>query len=154
MLMVLSLIWTSRLSQTNLTRMMSPAFFRVWTLRNLTKKNDTPVDIDTLSGIAVGCIGMGHTDFCRCTPPEFQAIFDQWHNRERNLDRGMWERARMMCICILQPYSKEPLSPTDIIRLPWDEEKLESVGTAAMEQEDMPELKRRFSEVKARYGLR
>ncbi|WP_290069796.1 hypothetical protein [Muribaculum intestinale] len=134
--------------------MMSPAFFRVWTLRNLTKKNDTPVDIDTLSGIAVGCIGMGHTDFCRCTPPEFQAIFDQWHNRERNLDRGMWERARMMCICILQPYSKEPLSPTDIIRLPWDEEKLESVGTAAMEQEDMPELKRRFSEVKARYGLR
>lgn len=97
---------------------------------------------------------MSHTDFCRCTPPEFQAIFDQWHNRERNLDRGMWERARMMCICILQPYSKEPLSPTDIIRLPWDEEKLESAGTAAMKQEDMPELKRRFSEVKARYGLR
>lgn len=66
----------------------------------------------------------------------------------------MWERARMMCMCILQPYSKKPLSPADIIKLPWDGDAAESGNTTTTQQEDMSDLKRRFSEVKARYGLK
>ena len=63
-----------------------------------------------MMGIAMGCIGMRMDDFCRCTPSEFKAIFNQWKENSESRQRGEWERVRMACLCSLQPYSKSTLT--------------------------------------------
>lgn len=97
---------------------------------------------------------MSHDDFCRCTPSEFQAVFDQWQQREANLDRGMWERVRLICMCILQPYSKKALSPSDIMELPWDKDSPQDDKTQTSEQVDESVIRERFMQAKSRYGLK
>ena len=97
---------------------------------------------------------MSHDDFCRCTPSEFQAIFDQWQRRETNLDRGMWERTRLLCMCILQPYSQKPLCPGDIMELPWDKDNLSDHELRMPEERDESTIHERFAQAKSRYGLK
>ena len=70
----------------------------------------------------MGCMGMSMDDFCRCAPSEFYAAYEAWSEMRQQDDRGRWERARMQCLCTLQPYSKKQLKAEDIMQFPWDEE--------------------------------
>lgn len=98
----------------------------------------------------MGCIGMGLDDFCRCTPSEFTATWEAWSEREQQAERGCWERLRMECLCMLQPWSKKRLEPRDVMELPWDESAKEEKG----EELSKEEIKRRFRETKAALGLK
>ncbi len=39
-------------------------------------------------------------------------------------ERSAWERMRMLATICVQPYSKKKLKGTDLMRFPWDEEKV------------------------------
>lgn len=68
----------------------------------------------------MGCMGMSMDDFCRCTPSEFYAIHVAWQEIRDSEARSLWERTRMQCLCMLQPYSKKRLRAQDVMQLPWD----------------------------------
>ena len=86
-------------------------------------------------------------DFCRCTPAEFRAVADAWHRAEERRERSGWERTRMQCLCMLQPYSRHRLGPRDVMRFPWDEEE------TAGEKLTAKEIRERFEKVKREQGL-
>lgn len=65
---------------------------------------------------------MSRDDFCRCTPSEFYAVYMAWSEMRERADRGAWERTRMQCLCMLQPYSKKQLKARDVMQFPWDNE--------------------------------
>ncbi len=73
----------------------------------------------------MGCMGMSRDDFCRCTPSEFYAAYGAWGDMRQQRERAEWERARLQCLCALQPYSKKQLSARDVMKFPWDEESEE-----------------------------
>lgn len=98
--------------------------------------------------MAVGRIGMRLEDFCRCTPAEFRAIAESWGDMEQSRERGEWERSRMQCLCMLQPYSKEKLQPQDVMRFTWEN----SEGDGG-EELTAKEIWERFAKVKAEQGL-
>ena len=93
-------------------------------------------------------MGMRIDDFCRCTPSEFQAAWQAWHEWHENEQRGEWERLRMACLCMLQPYSKNTLSARDVMQFPWEEEAEKPREAISNE-----ELKRRYREAKVAAGL-
>ena len=107
-------------------------------------------DIEELLGIAMGCIGMSMDDFCRCTPSEFRATWNVWHEMHEQRERGAWERMRMECLCTLQPYSNKSLEAKDIMQFPWDAEKNEK-ETGKIDKEEMM---RRYREAKAAANLK
>lgn len=94
-------------------------------------------------------MGMSLNDFCRCTPSEFQAAWQSWHEWRESEQRSEWERLRMACLCMLQPYSKSILSAEDVMRFPWEEE----TSTRSREIVSDEELKRRYREAKRAAGL-
>lgn len=102
-----------------------------------------------MMGIAMGCVGMRMDDFCRCTPSEFKAIFNQWKENNESRQRGDWERVRMACLCSLQPYSKSTLTAEDIMTFPWEEKK-EQRSEEKLTDED---IAARYAAAKKRYGL-
>ena len=65
---------------------------------------------------------MSREDFIVCTPDEFQAIYDAWFKREEIQMQQRWETARFVAATSLQPYSKKPISPTSLIRFPWEKD--------------------------------
>ncbi len=67
-------------------------------------------------------MGMSREDFIVCTPDEFQAIYDAWFKREEIQMQQRWETARFVAATSLQPYSKKPISPTSLIRFPWEKD--------------------------------
>ena len=73
-------------------------------------------------------------DFCRCTPSEYYAAYEAWHGAVDAAERGKWERVRMQCLCILQPYSKDKLKARDIMQFAWDKEV----------QTEIPEVKEKL----------
>lgn len=91
-------------------------------------------------GIAVGCIGMSIEDFCRCTPLEFESIYNAWHEHEESVIQEEWERVRLATTILLQPNSKKRLYPKDVMKLPWDTEKRLSVV-------DKDEARKRFEKI-------
>ena len=98
--------------------------------------------------MAVGAIGMSVEDFCRCTPAEFRAVSDAYVETEGRHQRDEWERTRMQCVCMLQPYSKSKIDPKELMRFAWEEEE----GS----QEDKlttNEIWERFEKVKKEQGL-
>lgn len=98
-------------------------------------------------GIAMGCLGMSLRDFERCTPFEFQSIFDAWSRRLDGAEHTEWDRIRYMCMCILQPYSKKKLRPTDVVVFPW-ERKSEPVEVLSKEEQEA-----RYEAALKRYGI-
>ncbi len=98
----------------------------------------------------MGCIGMSRPDFERCTPSEFRAVYLSWQQREEVRERGAWERARMSCLCSLQPYSKNTLKPTDIMEFPWEKEQSSSISRSITHED----LKERYQNAKKKYGLK
>ena len=55
----------------------------------------------------------------------------------------------MTCLCMLQPYSKNTLSPHDVMQFPWEEE-----AKKPQEEISNEELKRRYREAKRAAGLK
>lgn len=103
-------------------------------------------------GIALGCIGMSMDDFCRCTPSEFRAVYVEWHELQNLLRRESWERMRMECLCMTQPYSKKRLDVHDIMRFPWEEAGHEREAEAK-KSPSRAEIMERYREAKAKRGM-
>lgn len=97
----------------------------------------------------MGCVGMSMDDFCRCTPSEFQEVFEAWNTLRENQEHTAWERVRMQCLCSLQPYSKKQLSASDIMEFPWEKKAQPSERSA----ESTEDIKARYEAVKKRMGL-
>ena len=97
--------------------------------------------------MAVGCIGMTVDDFCRCTPLEFKAVYDGWMESEQRRERAAWERTRMQCTTMLQPYSRRKLDPQDVLHFAWDNQGEEP------EKLSVKEIRERFEKVKREQGL-
>lgn len=91
---------------------------------------------------------MSLRDFERCTPSEFRAVFDRWKHQEEQRERGEWERVRMQCLCVLQPYSKKSLQARDIMEFPWEKEENKTAVTVTDD-----ELRKRYKVAKKRFGL-
>lgn len=106
----------------------------------------------SLLGMAVGRIGMSVDDFCRCTPLEFSAIAQGWNEGEQLRERSAWERTRMLCTTMLQPYSKKRLEPQDVMRFAWDDDP-NGDATDEAEQLTAKEIRERFEKVKREMGL-
>ena len=90
---------------------------------------------------------MSVQDFCRCTPSEFRHIYDSWNDKETKREQRNWERTRLLCCYIIQPYSKKEIKVTDVIKFPW-EEKAEEKAPITDE-----ELHERYKAAKERLGL-
>ena len=94
---------------------------------------------------------MSVDDFCQCTPLEFQAVYQAWADADQRRERAAWERTRMLCTTMLQPYSKKRLEPQDVMRFAWDA----STGSATDDTEKLTakEIRERFEKVKREQGL-
>ena len=92
---------------------------------------------------------MSVDDFCQCTPLEFQAVYQAWADAEQRRERSAWERTRMLCTTMLQPYSKKRLEPQDVMRFAWDRE----MQNAESEKLSAKEIRERFEKVKREMGL-
>lgn len=99
--------------------------------------------------MAVGCIGMTVDDFCRCTPLEFSKVYECWAEGEQRRERAAWERTRLECTTMLQPYSKRGLKPTDVMKFAWDSGHFEDES----EMLSAKEIRERFERVKREQGL-
>ena len=98
---------------------------------------------------------MSADDFCQCTPLEFQAVYQAWADAEQRRERAAWERTRMLCTTMLQPYSKKRLEPQDVMRFAWDTSTGSGTGPATDEGENLTakEIRERFEKVKREMGL-
>lgn len=94
-------------------------------------------------------MGMSVDDFCRCTPLEFRAVYESWAEAEQRRERAAWERARLQCTCMLQPYSKKRLEPQDVLKFAWDNDHFEDES----EMLTAKEIRERFEKVKREQGL-
>lgn len=91
-------------------------------------------------GMAVGAIGMSLADWCTLSPDEFEAVCKSYNDRTTQQGQEEWERARTLALFVCQPYSKKKLTPSDIIRFPWDKkstptEMKKSVGPKLTKEE-------------------
>ena len=105
-------------------------------------------DIDTLTGIAMGCMGMSFTDFCSFTPFEFNAVYKAWNDEQERMLRQDWEQTRIVCQMVLSPYCKRRLKAKDVFPLPWD-----NVRTEEPEEISKEERAARYKAAKKRYGI-
>lgn len=98
---------------------------------------------------------MSVDDFCRCTPLEFQAVYEGWAEAEQRRERAAWERTRMQCTCMLQPYSKRGLKPQDVMRFAWEmrNEECGMRNEAESEKLTAKQIRERFEKVKREQGL-
>ena len=87
---------------------------------------------------------MPFNDFCQLTPDEFSYIYKAYGEREEAQHRDQWERLRMLCTMVLQPYSKKNLKPKDVLSLPWDSDTVRQSKAPVLSKE---ETLRRFKEL-------
>ena len=97
-------------------------------------------------------MGMSLQDFDRCTPLEFEKIFEMWHEARQLSVRTSWEQIRQLALCMLQPWSKEELRAEDVMVFSWERAAAtpQHSGQAAMTPE---ERRRHYEEVKKARGL-
>jgi hypothetical protein len=100
---------------------------------------------------------MSVDDFCQCTPLEFQAVYQAWADAEQRRERADWERTRLLCTTMLQPYSKKRLEPQDVMRFAWDRDMQNAEcgmrNDAESEKLSAKEIRERFEKVKREMGL-
>ncbi len=96
-------------------------------------------------------MGLRLADFEALTPEEFGETWSRWREREEMLQRAEWERVRMQCCCILQPYSKDTLKPEDVLRFPWDNEA--HPATSSEPELTREELMERYRVARVAAGL-
>ena len=104
--------------------------------------------------MAMGCIGMSYDDFCRCTPSEYAAVWHAWQEADERREQGEWERLRMSCLCMLQPYSKKRLRAEDVMRFPWETGSRGSTGDKGDATLSAEEMEARRQAAMERYGLK
>ena len=95
-------------------------------------------------------MGMSLDDFSRCTPEEFRSVFDNWQELREYRMKESWEQIRMVCLCVLQPHSKNALSAKDVLSFPWDENSDRENETDNLSKE---EIMARFEAAKRVYGF-
>lgn len=105
-------------------------------------------------GFALGVLGLSLEDFCCLTPEEYNETARQWQQLRDLGERGDWERVRMMCLCMLQPYAKGELKARDVMVFPWEEEREEERVSEAAKGLSREELMAEFERVKKERGLR
>ena len=74
----------------------------------------------------MGCVGMSLSDFERCTPSEFTAIYRQWNELETRRYRDGWEQVRTLAGFILPMFNTKK-TVADLLPFPWDSEKENAV---------------------------
>lgn len=96
--------------------------------------------------MALGSIGLSYADFAAMTVPEFTAIYDAWRTHEYEREKAEWERTRTMGVWILQPYMKKKLTLKELLRFPWDNDRVkdDELGSAA---DAVPSTAERFSDL-------
>ena len=92
---------------------------------------------------------LSHSDFCRMTLEQFEAVSRAWNEHEEARHRDRWERTRSLATTMLQPHSKKALRPTDVLRLPWDKKAEKDAKAERLTQE---ERKRRAEEALRKWG--
>lgn len=106
--------------------------------------------------MAMGCMGMSYDDFARCTPSEYAAVWRAWHEAAERREQSEWERLRMSCLCMLQPYSKKRLRAEDVMRFPWESGARGSAVRPGVRADILSaeEMEARREAAMARYGLK
>ncbi len=101
--------------------------------------------------MAVGCIGMSHDDFCKCTFTEFESICKTWREMTEGQSRDAWERARTIAAIIIQPHLKKgtKITAKQLWQLPWDKKQHRGEKVPKLTAE---EKRKRFEEVAHRLG--
>jgi hypothetical protein len=66
---------------------------------------------------------MNCNDFYALTPFEFEKIYNSWYGHQELMMRERWEQTRFLAMCVLTPYTKKRLKPTDIAKFTWDTKK-------------------------------
>lgn len=101
--------------------------------------------------MAVGCIGMSHDDFCKCTFDEFESICKAWRDMNDRENREAWERARTIATILIQPHVKKgnKVTPQQLISLPWDKKTNHRSEAPKLTAE---EKRKRFEEIAHRLG--
>lgn len=56
------------------------------------------------------------------TLEEFSKALDSYHEHQTALTRQDWERDRIIATILISPHLKKPLTPQELIPLPWDNE--------------------------------
>jgi len=84
-------------------------------------------------------MGMSVEDFCRCTPSEFRAVHDGWHEREQSQFRDRWEQVRTLVGCFL-PFYQSKKKVTELMPFPWDSEKEKAVPKGGSSPESFREI--------------
>ena len=73
-------------------------------------------------------------------------------------EQSEWERLRMSCLCMLQPYSKKRLRAEDVMRFPWETESRGSAVSHRGQSNNITlsaeEMEARREAAIARYGLK
>lgn len=100
----------------------------------------------------MGCMGMSMMDFCLCTPSEFYETWKVWNEMQLRREREAWERARMECLCTLQPWSKKRLKARDVMRFEWDDNDEDSKCSRSNEM-SREEIMKRYREARRKVGL-
>lgn len=92
-------------------------------------------------GFAVGVIGLSLNDFLLLYVDEINAIIAAWNERETELQKDSWERARASAALTIAPHVKKLPTLRQLMPLPWE------VGEAKAPEVGKEEAKRRLSEV-------
>lgn len=91
-------------------------------------------------------MGMSSDDFERCTPTEFSEACNKWQQHQEMEMRRSWEQTRFLALVSLQPFSKKPIHPEDIVTFNWDKEnETQPKVTEKSTRKRMERMKERMS---------
>lgn len=71
-------------------------------------------------GFAVGVIGLSLNDFLLLYVDEINAIIAAWNERETELQKDSWERARASAALTIAPHVKKLPTLRQLMPLPWE----------------------------------
>lgn len=86
--------------------------------RNGRKKKQ--LTIEELLGVGVGVLGMSLNDWEALSPEEFEACWHAHADEMERVERGEWERMRLLATIVVQPHCKSKLTARKLLPLPWD----------------------------------
>ena len=105
-------------------------------------------------GYGLGVCGLSFEDFGLLTPSEFQAIAAARHRYDDDREREAWERARIVGVMSVSPWSGKSVDPKRVLPLPWDQRQEErpeqKVATKEEAQRAFEALMRRRREAEER----
>lgn len=96
---------------------------------------------------------MSLQDFDRCTPLEFEKIFEIWHENQQAAVRISWEQTRQLAVCMLQPWAKKTLKETDVMQFPWDEPEAKKKPRRKKTRAELEAERQHYEDVKKARGL-